>query len=463
MTYRNRIGSRVPSSTCNVRSLSWRQCKVATLSCVVGMAVWCMALQTTEAEAPDDSAPGAQQLDPQEAWTQLRESAQKRFLASRGDQTAYMKQIREILQEIEDFATTYPQTEESTVAWHNHGILAARIGDYVVADRSLETALKQATDRDLQNAIRAERARIAIRPGGTPPAFTAKSLDDRAIALTDFKGKVLLLDFWATWCGPCIAELPNIKKVYANYHEKGLEILSISLDTDVDALRSFVKKEDLNWSHIHNSPHLSSDIATLYGVSAIPQLIVIGRDGKITNVGLRGRALESAIQREINVEFRPGVDGIGRPKSASMGELAPSLAVTEWLRGKPTSLDALKGKVVLLDFFQIICSGCRRAHPQIVRMQDRYRAEGLEVLGLAVAFEHESAQTPQHIRKYVGENQFPYPVAIDEGLVATFNRYRARGTPFTAVIDRKGHIRYLDFFRLNRVESIVQQLLAEES
>ena len=163
-----------------------------------------------------------------------------------------------------------------------------------------------------------------------------------------------------------------------------------------------------------------------------------------------------------DIEQGPVVEVEPRPASAQLDRLAPALAVQEWARGRPTTLDALKGKVVLLDLFQIICPGCRAAHPHIVRMQKEYEDEGFEVLGMAVAFEYEWAQTPLLIRGYVDAMAFPYPVAIDEGLIETFRRYRAQGTPYTALIDRNGRIRYLDFFRLDRVEPLLQQLLAEE-
>ena len=90
-------------------------------------------------------------------------------------------------------------------------------------------------------------------------------------------------------------------------------------------------------------------------------------------------------------------DGEHRPSFAAPGKLAPLLAVQEWVRGKPTTLDDLKGNVVLLDIFQIICPGCRAAHPHIVQMQKRYGEQGFQVLGLAVAFEYFNVQTPPSI------------------------------------------------------------------
>ena len=173
---------------------------------------------------------------------------------------------------------------------------------------------------------------------------------------------------------------------------------------------------------------------------------------------------EAAAEGAVNAKV--GSSGAGlepRPAYAALGQTAPKLAGQEWVRGEPTSLDDLKGKVVLLDIFQIICPGCHRAHPEIVRMRKRYAERGFEVLGLAVAFELESIQTPAHIRAYVKREKYPYPVAIDQALMDTFRRYRSRGTPFSVLIDRRGRIRYLDFFRLGRVESLVKRLLDEEA
>ena len=153
------------------------------------------------------------------------------------------------------------------------------------------------------------------------------------------------------------------------------------------------------------------------------------------------------------------------PRAAygALGQTAPELAVQEWVRGEPTSLNDLKGKVVLLDIFQIICPGCHRAHPEIVRMRERYAERGFAVLGLAVSFELEVFQTPAHIRDYVRREEYPYPVALDQGLIDTFRRYRSRGTAFSVLIDRRERIRYLEFFRLDRVESLVQRWVDEEA
>ena len=173
------------------------------------------------------------------------------------------------------------------------------------------------------------------------------------------------------------------------------------------------------------------------------------------------QSLEAARAQTQDPKLLQSIDAEIDRLSVRPGKPALALAVDEWVRGRPTTLDALKGKVVLLDIFQIICPGCHAAHPEIVRMQKRYKNDGFEVLGMAVAFELHGAQTPEKIRRYVDRKAYPYPVALDKGLIETFRRYGARGTPFTVLIDRQGRIRYLDFFRLDTVESTIRQLLDE--
>lgn len=398
--------------------------------------------------------------DSKSAWDDLQQSAQSR-LSSANDQTAT---ARAIMDDLLDFATAYSGTEEAVLARFNHGVLASALGDYETAESSLNQAMKEAKDPQLVAAIRAQLGQLTIRAGRTPPDFTASSLDGRKVSLSGYKGKVVLLDFWATWCGPCIVELPNVKRIYEKYNDEGFEIVSISLDRNEEMLRTFVKRSELDWTHIYNlSLPPGQDIASQYGVEAIPQMILVGRHGKIVDTGLRGPVLEEAVKYAVGADKRSSAINGSRPVFASIGQSAPELAVQEWVRGEPTTLDELQGKVVLLDIFQIICPGCHAAHPEIVRMQERYADRGFEVLGLAVAFEYESVQTSKHIRDYVRRKAYPYSVAIDEGLTKTFRRYRSRGTPYTVLIDRKGRIRYLDFFRLNQVEATVQRLLDEEA
>lgn len=139
----------------------------------------------------------------------------------------------------------------------------------------------------------------------------------------------------------------------------------------------------------------------------------------------------------------------------------PPLQIQEWVRGPKVTLEGLKGKVVMLDIFQIICPGCHAVHPHIVEMQEKYGSRGLQVVGVAVAFELEHLQTPRDIRDYVRRSEFNYPVGIDQDLTRTFRAYGSRGTPYVALIDKAGYLRYRDFYNPPVIERALQVLLSE--
>jgi len=138
--------------------------------------------------------------------------------------------------------------------------------------------------------------------GSEPLAFSEKGVDGEELSPESFKGKVLLLDFWATWCGPCIAELPNVQKAYEMFHEKGLEIISISLDRAEDEAKykTFIKEKNMPWHHIYDGNYWDAKLARRYGVRAIPTMYVVGRDGKITAASPRGEGLLKAIEEALN-------------------------------------------------------------------------------------------------------------------------------------------------------------------
>lgn len=137
-----------------------------------------------------------------------------------------------------------------------------------------------------------------LKPGGEPFKLVGVDLEGKEVSYADYKGKVLLVDFWATWCEPCIAELPNVQAAYGKYHEQGFEVLGISLDrdTDRDKLVRFILEKNLPWKQIYDGNFWDAANAKNYGVRAIPFTLLIGRDGKIAAVGARGEKLASAIE-----------------------------------------------------------------------------------------------------------------------------------------------------------------------
>jgi thiol-disulfide isomerase/thioredoxin len=140
-------------------------------------------------------------------------------------------------------------------------------------------------------------------PGvGDTMEINFKSLQDEDIDLAKMKGKVVLVDFWATWCGPCIAELPNVQETYAKHHDKGFEVIAISLDKDEDKLKKFIEDKKMPWAQYFDGKGWGNEISTGFGIKGIPATFLIGTDGKIVATNLRGANLEKAVAKALAKE-----------------------------------------------------------------------------------------------------------------------------------------------------------------
>ena len=142
-------------------------------------------------------------------------------------------------------------------------------------------------------------------------AFEARTTDGKAVKFpSSYAGKLVLLDFWATWCGPCIAELPNLTNAYNNFHAKGFEVLGISLDREKaeQKLADFTKQKNMPWPQIYDGKWWKSEIGQLYGIDSIPRAFLVeGATGKIlaTGADLRGAALSKTIEKALTEKMPP--------------------------------------------------------------------------------------------------------------------------------------------------------------
>ena len=137
-----------------------------------------------------------------------------------------------------------------------------------------------------------------LRVGTRAPDFRVQTLDGKVLSLDDFRGKFLLLDFWATWCAPCVSELPALKALHEEYRdEPRFAIVSLSLDESSDDLARLVKEQGLAWPQALLGP--DSPIAAAYGATAIPATFLIDPDGRIVAKDLRGAGLKAAVARAL--------------------------------------------------------------------------------------------------------------------------------------------------------------------
>ncbi|MCB1207952.1 MAG: redoxin domain-containing protein [Verrucomicrobiales bacterium] len=138
------------------------------------------------------------------------------------------------------------------------------------------------------------------KPGvGDVMEIAYTSVQGHKVDLADLKGKVVLVDFWATWCGPCVAELPNVKRTYEAYHDKGFEVVAISLDNEKGKLESFIKENDMPWAQEFSGKGWDSPLVQKFGITSIPATFLIGKDGKVVGADLRGADLATAVEKAL--------------------------------------------------------------------------------------------------------------------------------------------------------------------
>lgn len=209
---------------------------------------------------------------------------------------------------LEDFIDNSPNAQRSKKAYA-HFFLSETLKNeeqFDAAKKHLTIFLEKYGDVD-PNLLARAKASLEdmeilkkLTVGNEPIPFKVKSLDGKTISLDRYKGKVVLLDFWATWCGPCRREMPKVISLYNQFNDKGFEIIGISLDESRTSLEQYIKENKMGWPQYFEGNKWNNSIAKKYGVRAIPATFLLDREGKIRYKAVRGRELARAVEKLVS-------------------------------------------------------------------------------------------------------------------------------------------------------------------
>jgi thiol-disulfide isomerase/thioredoxin len=249
-----------------------------------------------------DKRPGLAELG-EAAWLDFRMSTLP---------TADEKERRAIIEALAAALAKKPQTYLEFVM--HVGRMLEMLGDGPTAAFAYETfgdVLSKNLDENIQKLgekLKTGAVRRAKLLSGEPLKISGTTLDGKPFDISAYKGKVVVVDFWATWCGPCLAELPNLKAVYDKYHGRGLEVVGVNVDDDQEELAKFLKENPLPWKTLVNSKGekkgLSGGPADYYGISAIPAVFLMSRDGKVVSLAARGEQLGELVSKLMDEKAR---------------------------------------------------------------------------------------------------------------------------------------------------------------
>ena len=152
------------------------------------------------------------------------------------------------------------------------------------------------TDADPKVAAAAHGRQELKALEATPLDWKFTAVDGQSVDLAAWRGKYVLVDFWASWCPDCLREMPDVLAAYRKYHREGFEVVGVSMDHDKEAMLAFLKKHDIPWPQQYDGQAWDSSVAVKYGVKGIPEMWLVNREGRVIATGVHGSQLEAKLR-----------------------------------------------------------------------------------------------------------------------------------------------------------------------
>lgn len=222
----------------------------------------------------------------------------------------YLKSAEEQAQQYAEWKKLFDKAP-----WGEHDIGAAQLIAQAIEEAE-NTPLAAQAYQDFARMLEGKRGQLArqarqlfegaarrMKLPGQVLELTGTRFDGKKFDLKSLRGKVVLIDFFATWCGPCLEEVPNLQRAYREYHERGFEIVSISIDEDRDALEGFLQRKKLPWIMVHEKEEAGQHPAMEhYGIEGIPAMFLVDQEGKVVSLNARGDELQRLLKKLLPAE-----------------------------------------------------------------------------------------------------------------------------------------------------------------